>query len=157
MTNMDISVRNMDKLQTELAELLRRFPTAVQRTSNFVAQSTAQRAKNKVRKGTRTGKLFELSNGAFHQASAPGEPPANLTGQLADSIKFTKMTSSPTSTADAGSGLRKARILELGGIARTDARFGSRDVRIEPRPFLLPSFLEAIQAAETKLKDEVER
>ena len=40
-----------------------------------------------IRTGKRTGRLYPF-RGGWHQASAPGEPPANMTGKLAKSIGF---------------------------------------------------------------------
>ena len=37
--------------------------------------------------GPKTGRIYRI-NGRAHQASAPGEPPANLTGRLARSTDF---------------------------------------------------------------------
>lgn len=136
-------------MQARLAELPERASASIVRTSNFVAQSTALRAKNKIRTGTRSGRIYQFDSGP-HQASAPGEPPASLSGQLADSIRFTRMTDNLMSEATAGSDLAYARVLELGGI-NDDGQW------VAARPFLFPSFLEAMEQAETTLRREWER
>jgi len=132
----------------ELSELPNKANAAIARTNNFVAQSTALRVKAKIRASGRSGKTYVL-HGRAHQASAPGEVPASLTGVLADSYTWTKMTDNPGSFATAGSNLAYARVLEFGGL--NDQGFW-----VAARPVLFPSFLEAIAQAETTLKKEFE-
>jgi len=147
-----LDISGFKELMQELADLPDKANASIERTMNFVAQSTAQRAKKLIRTAGRSGRIYEVG-GRTHQASAPGEPPANLTGRLANSITFTKMTSRPGSFATAGSNLSYATTLEFGGFSR----FNGKVVYVEERPFLLPSFEEAIQGAEVKLKAEFER
>ena len=76
------------------------------------------------------GRIYPRGNGAFHQASAPGDPPASDTGRLlaasapGNSITFFNNKLA----AEIGPNVRYARFLELG----TD--------RMEPRPFIRPAF-----------------
>ena len=148
----DLDISGFKELMEELAELPYKADASISRTMNFVAQSTAQRARRRITTGTRTGNVYEI-DGRFHQASAPGEPPANLSGALAASIRYTKMTDKPGSFATAGSNIAYATVLEFGGYSD----FGGSTVYIEARPFLLPSFEEAIQTAGVKLREEFER
>jgi hypothetical protein len=147
-----LDIRGFSELMAELADLPDRANASIARTMNFVAQSTAQRAKTKIKTGGRSGYVYEV-NGRMHQASAPGESPADLSGTLAASIGFTKMTDRPGSFATAGSDLSYATTLEFGGFSKFDGKV----VYVEPRPFLLPAFEEAIQQAGTVLKAEFER
>ncbi|TXH55056.1 MAG: hypothetical protein E6Q97_09620 [Desulfurellales bacterium] len=147
-----VSLENFDALMQELLELPERANASIARTLNFVAQSTAQRAKGKIRSGRKSGHVYYF-DGVRHQASAPGEAPANLSGSLAASITFTKITDNIQSGATAGSDLSYAATLEFGGYTT----FRGRNVYVEPRPFLLPSFEEAIQQADIVLKREFER
>lgn len=147
-----LDISGFSDLMAELAELPEKANASIARTMNFVAQSTAQRARRRITTGARTGLVYEV-NGKMHQASAPGEAPANLSGTLAKSIRFTKITDRLDSAATAGSDLAYATTLEFGGFAE----FGRSTIYVEPRPFLLPSFEEAIQQAEKKLKEEFER
>ena len=151
---LNLGVDNLDVFESEITALFDKFPTAIARVGNFVAQSTAQRARHKISTGTRSGRHYAQIG---HTASAPGEPPASITGRLVNSITFSRMTDKPGTRATAGSDLAYARILEFGGYTKTSPEFGSRTVFIEPRPFLLPSFLEAVRAAEGKLKKEFEK
>lgn len=145
-------VEGIEEAEAEILRLAEEYPLALQRTANFIAQSTAQRARNKITTGFRTGRNY---NG--HRASAPGEPPANLSGDLAQSITHRKMTDRPGSVAEAGTNLDYGKTLELGGYVKTSPAFGSRLVFIEARPYLLPSFYEAVTMAEKKLKQEASK
>lgn len=147
-----LEITGFTELMEELADLPHKANASIARTMNFVAQSTAQRAKQRIRSGGRTGRVYDIG-GRMHQASAPGEPPANLTGALANSIGFTRMTDRAGSFATAGSDLSYASTLEFGGFST----FNGKAVYIEARPFLLPSFEEAIQQAGTVLKKEFEK
>jgi len=136
-------------LMQELADLPNKANASIARTNNFVAQSTALRTKLKIRAPGRSGRVYNFATGP-HQASAPGEPPASLSGVLANSYTWTRMTDRPGSFATAGSPLPYARVLELGGI-NDDGQW------VAARPALFPSFIEAIAQAGKVLKREFER
>lgn len=146
----NLDIQGIDQLNREMAELMQEVPAAVQRTGNFIIQSTQQRVKQKIRTGARSGRQY-----GSHRASAPGEPPANFSGKLADSYKAKLMTDDVRSSGNLGSNLGYARTLEYGGYVKTSAEFGGRLVYIEPRPVLLPSFYEALNSARGKLRREV--
>lgn len=107
--------------------------------------------------GTRTGRSYRVSKtGALHVASAPGEPPARLFGNLVNSVGHSDPEwKGMTLEGEVGPGLGQkpkggepdpskayARRLEFGG---TD----SRGVKIEARPYMEPS----VQDAEPKMQD----
>ena len=148
MTSLKVDMRGLTNLMTELADLPQKANASIARTNNFVAQSTALRVKLKIRAPGRSGKFYTIG-GRTHQASAPGEVPAGLSGALANSYTWTKMTDQPTSFATAGSNLAYARVLEFGGM-------NDQGKWVEARPFLLPAFIEAIAQAEKVLKREFE-
>lgn len=143
-----LDIRGFSELMEELSELPDKANASIARTNNFVAQSTTERVKNKIRAPGRSGRIYNFG-GRQHQASAPGEVPASLTGLLADSYTWTRMTDNPGSFATAGSNLAKAQVLEFGGL--NDQGFW-----VAARPVLLPSFLEAMAQAEAVLKREFE-
>jgi hypothetical protein len=84
-----------------------------------------------------------------HQASAPGEPPARLFGDLIRSITHSapKWDGWSVST-EVGSNRPQARRLEWGGV-------DNRGVRILPRPYFEPSFLRAEDKIEAALDSSV--
>lgn len=96
--------------------------------------------------GQRTGRVYRVSKrGPPHIASAPGEPPAVLTGALRNSVGFSRpVWDGLTVEAEVGVGLGTkpkggkdpftsyARRLEFGGVDR-------RGIRILPRPYMEPT------------------
>jgi phage gpG-like protein len=105
-----------------------------------------ERAVKLVLKGPRTGRMY-----GDHQASAPGEPPALLTGALRNSITHTmpEWDEDNAVTAEVGTSLVYAAILEWGGVAGNNAR-------ILPRPYMEPTFLAMQDELESILKEAVE-
>lgn len=110
-----------------MAELEKLRPTAekaVERAGRHLSNAV-----KKTLTGTRTGRIYVNRRGRKHQASAPGEPPATLTGKLRQSIT----TSGPiwdgwNVRVEVGSSMPYAARLEYGGVDR-------RGVRILPRPY----------------------
>lgn len=147
-----LDIRGFDQLFEELLALPSVAQASLARVLNGVAQSTAIRTRNRILSGGRSGRIYKTESG-IHQASAPGEPPASLSGALAASYTFTRMTNNPTSFATAGSDLAYAATLELSGFSDFDGEV----VWVAARPHLLPSFEEAIVGIDKKLKDEFER
>lgn len=85
--------------------------------------------------GPRTGRIY-IINGRAHQASAPGEPPATLTGKLRQSITHTDvMWDGDNAFCEVGTSMPYGRTLEFGGV-------NSRGVRILPRPYFSATWLE---------------
>lgn len=83
----------------------------------------------------RTGRIY-IINGRPHQASAPGEPPAPLTGKLRQSITHTDVRwDGDDASGEVGSPLARAARLEFGGV-------DSRGIRILPRPYFSAVWLE---------------
>lgn len=94
-----------------------------------------ERAIKKKLTGRRTGRVY-IIDGRRHVASAPGEPPATLYGDLRKSITHVgPFWERDILTGEVGSDLPKANMLEYGGIT-------SNGARILPRPFLEPVMLE---------------
>jgi len=109
--------------------------------------------------GSRHGRTYKVSKaGPLHIASAPGEPPAVLFGNLRNSVGSSEpVWDGLTVQAEFGVGLGQppaggvdpeksyARRLEWGGI-------DSRGVRILPRPYLEPTALRIQPAIERILE-----
>ncbi len=75
----------------------------------------------------KTGRFYVI-NGQLHQASAPGEAPADLTGNLADSVNFRMRGSDTLVIGDRADFAPYAKWLE-----------GFVPNRIKPRPHLVPA------------------
>lgn len=96
--------------------------------------------------GPRTGIMY-----GSHQASAPGEPPALLSGALRQSITHTMPTWDENNkvSGDVGTSLIYGGILEWGGIAGNGAR-------ILPRPYIEATWVEMQDELESILKEAIE-
>ena len=122
-----IKIKGVDKLVNELStgmfERVRRGILKGLYASGVLAQTYA---KELILSGPKTGRIYKRYRPPrLHQASAPGEAPANDLGVLARSISFEVDESSLSLTIFAAA--RYARFLE----------YGTR--RMRPRPFLTRS------------------
>ena len=100
--------------------------------------------------GPRTGRLYRVSrSGPLHVASAPGEPPAILFGELRRSINHSMpVWIGWVVQTEVGTNKVQARRLEWGGV-------DSRGVRILPRPYFAPTILREEEALERILEEAV--
>lgn len=110
-----------------------------------VAPEIKREVRRLIRDPNKTGRIYNIG-GKLHQASAPGEAPANLSGRLARSVG--SKVSSPTR-------LVIFDTAPYGGYME----HGTRDGRIAPRPHLRPAALsksrEVIQAIELAVKRQI--
>jgi HK97 gp10 family phage protein len=88
------------------------------------ADKMAKEMKNSILSGAKSGRQYYI-NGARHTASAPGQPPANVTGALVKSIKVNKE--------------RNKSIIKIEKNYAIFLEFGTSKMR--PRPFIIPAFL----------------
>lgn len=86
--------------------------------------------------GTRSGRIYRIGKkGRVHQASAPGEPPASLTGKLRQSITHSDpQWEGDNVWVEVGTAIAYAAILEYGGVTWNGGR-------ILPRPYMESTFL----------------
>lgn len=111
--------------------------------------------------GPRTGRVYVVpassargpkgrrKNPPRHTASAPGEPPAILFGQLRQSIHHSAPTWEGWAVStEVGTNQPQARRLEWGGV-------DSRGIRILPRPYFEPSVLRSEERIEAVLEGAV--
>jgi HK97 gp10 family phage protein len=87
------------------------------------ADKMVENMKTSILSGAKSGRQY-YKNGARHTASAPGQSPANQTGDLVKSIKVSKSKNKATISISKN----YAVFLE----------FGTSKMR--PRPFILPAF-----------------
>lgn len=52
-----------------------------------IGEDVKKETKRLIETGSKTGRVYGF-NGGLHQASAPGEAPANMTGKLAKSVNY---------------------------------------------------------------------
>lgn len=108
-----------DLAATLAASLKARAAQVVEET----AEALAERMKAKILEPPKTGRIYRRQ-GEEHQASAPGESPANWTAELAESVKAEMI--GPTE-AQVSVGAEHGIYLEM----------GTR--HIAPRPFVTPA------------------
>jgi phage gpG-like protein len=97
--------------------------------------------------GARTGRIYRIGRkGRVHQASAPGEAPASLTGKLRQSITHTDpQWVGDNVFVEVGTSLPYAAILEYGGVSWNGGR-------ILPRPYMASTYLEEAEALDAILE-----
>ncbi|MHC2315152.1 HK97 gp10 family phage protein [Bradyrhizobium diazoefficiens] len=128
-----MTVIGADRLMGKLKSLPMFAEAKVMAALNDAAQSLKDDAARKIDGGKRSGRVYQTPFGK-HQASAPGEYPKTLSGQLVASL-FKRTSSSTALTAEVGTGLDYGKFLEFG------------TSRMLPRPWLRPSFLEVLPSA----------
>lgn len=132
---MKVTIRVQDKLLQKLTKDLR---SELKGALNRAAREGNNYAKAQILGGIKSGRVYQKSNPTRkHQASAPGEAPANDLGLLASSMFWRKGSGL---TAYYGNSAPYARFLE----------FGTRNMA--PRPFLRPAarVVEPMLAADVK-------
>lgn len=87
----------------------------IRRSFYLLGRDLAKDAKQSIVKGPKTGKLYRIKGRKNrHRASAPGEPPANLSGDLQKSIDFVVQGSSQMTFGAGNSLVDYAGFVELG-------------------------------------------
>jgi HK97 gp10 family phage protein len=108
---------------------------AAEKAVNDSANNVAKEMKKSILTGSKSGRQYFIK-GRRHQSSAPGQPPANSTGQLVRSIKVKKTNNGQEVTIDA----EYAAFLEYG------------TSRMRPRPFIMPALMKVKKNLLSKLK-----
>lgn len=73
----------------QINNLSQKTNQSIRRGLYFVGKDLTKTAKQSIIKGPKTGRVYKISGRRRkHRASAPGEPPANLTGKLQKSVNF---------------------------------------------------------------------
>jgi HK97 gp10 family phage protein len=108
---------------------------AAEKAVNDSANNVAKEMKKSIITGSKSGRQYFIK-GRRHQSSAPGQPPANSTGQLVRSIKVKKTNNGQEVTIDA----EYAAFLEYG------------TSRMRPRPFIMPALMKVKKNLLSKLK-----
>lgn len=104
----------------------------------------AERMEDSILHDPKTGRMY-----GTHQSSAPGEAPANWSGELARSIYIDRKGSNQYVTRrEVGASAPHATVLEFGGI--TDSHN-----YIAPRPFVAPAYDLYYEDMITAVADEI--
>ena len=126
----------------------------VKKVLGAYAQKIRSDAINSMRRGTKTGRKSSVrlkgrKKGFSHTASAPGEPPAVITGRLMNSITAEAIGSGLT--FEVGPTVNYGRYLEQG----TKNKDGS--TKMDARPFMGPALEANIPGLENALASAIQR
>ncbi len=132
---MTSGVTGGDKLNKQLGKMSDAVRKRVGVEVTAGAFAIQNRAITSLQRGAKTGRVYDKGNGITHQASAPGEPPASDTGNLARRIDVELSADRLSASIGVHNLLFTpyARRLEFGG---TD----SRGIEIKPRPYMGPAY-----------------
>jgi hypothetical protein len=107
------------------------------------AQAVAEEARLSITSRPKSGRVYKRGSGT-HQASAPGEPPANDTGALAKSISARSV------------GREGAEVVADGELAHT-MEFGTAGGKVAPRPFMVPAAVASRDAVKAAVRDAIRK
>lgn len=124
------------EVQMNIPQIESRLKSEANRKLNEAADLLENRIKNKL-KGEGSGKVYSLPGGGTYRASAPGEPPAERTGDLLDDVtRATDSDARGNPSVLVGNTLGYAAHLEL----------GTR--KMGKRPYIKPALTEIAQRVE---------
>lgn len=106
-------------------------------------EAVKNNAVKKILTGSKTGRIYRR-RGVSHQASAPGESPANDTGRLAQSARTELDTAEIKGTAIFSTAYAAA------------LEFGTNDGKILPRPYARPALEEEREGIEKAIAGEIQ-
>jgi phage gpG-like protein len=147
-------IKGIMQLSAALSAGQKKVSASVARAITKGALKVQGRAKEKILRGTKTGREYKYGkNGKrLHVASAPGQPPANWTGNLARSIRsVAAVGKGGVWTAKVIANAPYAAALEFG--TRSAGR--SRRIAIEERPYMRPSLAELTDEIDSDIKRAV--
>ena len=111
-----------------------------------VGPEIRKEVKRLIKDPIKTGRIY-IIRGKPHQASAPGEAPANLSGRLAGSVSSRVSRSTQLIIGDLASRAPHGKYME----------FGTKDGRIKPRPHLKPAALSKAREVKQSILREVQK
>ncbi|GAB5500986.1 MAG: hypothetical protein PsegKO_32970 [Pseudohongiellaceae bacterium] len=132
--------RQIDKVIRSFDRMPRSLRKKSKKRLREAAKAVAMHARKQIRSGRKSGKLSSGSKpkrGCLfrgHRASAAGEYPAKLTGDLARSVKW--QAARHGGNAIVFSAAPHAHLMEYGTTKRTVRKFRRSSGRVAPRPFL---------------------
>jgi hypothetical protein len=138
--NVDIS--GLSELTRQMGALKGDADATIAKVITGVVLETHRRAVTGIQRGPKTGLTYKR-RGVMHRASAPGQYPATDTGTLASRVDFNLPTASNL-RGSVGTNIFYGPMLEFG------------TSKMAARPWLLPSFRQAVAKSESKLKAEWE-
>jgi hypothetical protein len=161
----DICVdRNNRKVELQIENIDATTRKAIRKAFYFIGKDLVKTSRKLIMDPPKTGRIYRLRKGGKivrHQASAPGQPPANFTGSLRDSLDFDVIGSDKMEF-----GVkqlfqnRRGTPLGVNYGKYLEGDPNRKPVKLFPRPFLLPSIKSNQKNTqvhfETQLKKELE-
>lgn len=140
-------VRGLKQWNAKIGKISAKTRAEVRRALQRGALAIENRAVEGIINPPKTGRVYKSKHrkGATHQASAPGEFPAADSGRLHQSITSVEASTGDTIRFETGGNVDYATYLELG------------TSRMEPRPFLTPSYDENIDKVKADVRAAVKR
>lgn len=140
-------VRGLKQWNAKIGKISAKTRAEVRRALQRGALAIENRAVQGIIDPPKTGRIYPSKHrkGAKHQASAPGEFPAADSGRLHQSITSVEASTPDTLRFETGGNVPYATYLELG------------TSKMEPRPFLTPSYEENIEAIKATVRTAVKR
>jgi HK97 gp10 family phage protein len=142
MTSINVSLDGMQQLLNQMKKLGADADAVVLKTITDLVLQTKAISMKGIRARPKSGITY-MRGSVSHQASSPGEYPANDTGRLLNSIQV-EAPSLGNLTGRVGTNVQYGPMLEFG------------TSRMAARPWLLPSFTQAKINVEKKLKAQLE-
>lgn len=139
---MKLKLKNKDSLKKKLDIIATEMPAEYKKALERSALLVESSAKRRIMRGPKTGRIYERG-GVVHQASAPGQAPANDRGLLVSSIQH--WIKDAGMRVEIGSKLAYASWLE----------FGTK--HMAARPWLFPSLEENRKKIVSLMADAIER
>lgn len=134
------------KIFTHIKDISSIYDRSLRFSFYKIGKMLAKEAKRSIIQGPKTGRLYKITGRKRrHRASAPGEPPANLSGNLQKSVDFIVKGSRQLDFGAGSNQLIYARPLELG------------NDRIKQRSYLLRAINEKEKDIENYFERELKR
>ena len=137
------SVPGNRKVFRQIKNIPRSFRNGIRAAHYEIGKDLKIESQRSIMEGPKTGRLYRVK-GKIHQASAPGEPPANKSGKLMSSIGFL-VGGRGIGQLTFGAKALYAAFLELG------------TAKMEPRTYLIKAIWEKRRVLENYYYQEITR
>ena len=135
--------RESNRILIDLQKHDRHLRSGIRKALHEIGQEVVKEDQRLITEGPKTGRIYRIK-GRDHQASAPGEAPANLSGKLRESADYK---------------VHSEHKMEVGEYAGYAGYLETGTSKMEPRPHLIKAVdnnqREALRALEEYPKEEM--